>query len=490
MIIRTVLGLITKWLLVQPIHNGLIDKCRREDLIFYKRNSICNLLDLQDFNILRFSVACYFFLLIFIIFSKRTSSMKNKLNGYVAAVVPVNIFIHVKRKFTAVIFAIIADERLRIVNQVINETSVKVDGVIVAYLLQTVEVFVIGVRFTIVNHSLCQSDFYPSDNDFNAANGTYMKRLFQYYVQSCILIVSLLDGLQTTLQALIDAVSSVGQDGSKQSEVLFPNLIRSFVIAILTACVIAVIQILVLLANIFRNFHFAAFFIAYLIWGYVLIALFTWIIYMAIDSSITYGSVRLIEKVLKLIIPVLLLLLLLLIFFKQYIDKILARFVFLQDYENILAIDNRRILMIFLYFNFFLDVFLVLISSIVSIIISIIGGILHMSRLDYSPMGRKVETFDAGFQAYCDSIHMEAAHRNPIMLTFSSSLYGCIKIKQHSVKHMIISTRANEELGKDYSSTAIKKLYLILILLRNPSLVVLRTHAFNRLKDKKNQNFK
>ncbi|CAF4749196.1 unnamed protein product [Rotaria socialis] len=401
--------------------------------------------------------------------------MKNKLNGYVAAVVPVNIFIHVKRKFTAVIFAIIADERLRIVNQVINETSVKVDGVIVAYLLQTVEVFVIGVRFTIVNHSLCQSDFYPSDNDFNAANGTYMKRLFQYY-----------DGLQTTLQALIDAVSSVGQDGSKQSEVLFPNL------QIFSGdnSEISKRNKEKYIDYGISNFHFAAFFIAYLIWGYVLIALFTWIIYMAIDSSITYGSVRLIEKVLKLIIPVLLLLLLLLIFFKQYIDKILARFVFLQDYENILAIDNRRILMIFLYFNFFLDVFLVLISSIVSIIISIIGGILHMSRLDYSPMGRKVETFDAGFQAYCDSIHMEAAHRNPIMLTFSSSLYGCIKIKQHSVKHMIISTRANEELGKDYSSTAIKKLYLILILLRNPSLVVLRTHAFNRLKDKKNQNFK
>ncbi|CAF4589862.1 unnamed protein product [Rotaria socialis] len=401
--------------------------------------------------------------------------MKNKLNGYVAAVVPVNIFIHVKRKFTAVIFAIIADERLRIVNQVINETSVKVDGVIVAYLLQTVEVFVIGVRFTIVNHSLCQSDFYPSDNDFNAANGTYMKRLFQYYgIGQNLIIIQLLTDIPQyicwsyvviKLPMLLQIFSGDNSEISKRNKEKYIDYGIS-------------------------NFHFAAFFIAYLIWGYVLIALFTWIIYMAIDSSITYGSVRLIEKVLKLIIPVLLLLLLLLIFFKQYIDKILARFVFLQDYENILAIDNRRILMIFLYFNFFLDVFLVLISSIVSIIISIIGGILHMSRLDYSPMGRKVETFDAGFQAYCDSIHMEAAHRNPIMLTFSSSLYGCIKIKQHSVKHMIISTRANEELGKDYSSTAIKKLYLILILLRNPSLVVLRTHAFNRLKDKKNQNFK
>ncbi|CAM2700483.1 unnamed protein product [Rotaria socialis] len=379
--------------------------------------------------------------------------MKNKLNGYVAAVVPVNIFIHVKRKFTAVIFAIIADERLRIVNQVINETSVKVD----------------------VNHSLCQSDFYPSDNDFNAANGTYMKRLFQYYgIGQNLIIIQLLTDIPQyicwsyvviKLPMLLQIFSGDNSEISKRNKEKYIDYGIS-------------------------NFHFAAFFIAYLIWGYVLIALFTWIIYMAIDSSITYGSVRLIEKVLKLIIPVLLLLLLLLIFFKQYIDKILARFVFLQDYENILAIDNRRILMIFLYFNFFLDVFLVLISSIVSIIISIIGGILHMSRLDYSPMGRKVETFDAGFQAYCDSIHMEAAHRNPIMLTFSSSLYGCIKIKQHSVKHMIISTRANEELGKDYSSTAIKKLYLILILLRNPSLVVLRTHAFNRLKDKKNQNFK
>ncbi|CAM4739619.1 unnamed protein product [Rotaria magnacalcarata] len=360
MIIITVLGLITKRLLLQSIHNELCDKYKREDLIFYKINSICNLLDLQDFNILTFSAACWF-LLILIIFSKRITFLKNKLNGYVAPVVPVDFFIHVKRKFTAVIFAIIADELLRIVNQVINGTSVKVDGVIVVYLLQIVEVFVIGVRyypilsaiymdsilslvcatfyawfdfsFTTVNHSLCQSDFYSSDNDFKATNGSYIKRLFQYYgtgqnliiiqllmdipryicwsyvvmklyqyFQSCILIVPLLDGLQTTLQALIDAVSSVGQDGSKQSEVLFPNLIRSFVTAILTACVRTVIQILVILANIRRNLfqifsgddskilkrnkekyidcgignvHFVDFIIGYLIWGYVLITLFT-----------------------------------------------------------------------------------------------------------------------------------------------------------------------------------------------------------------------
>jgi len=86
--------------------------------------------------------------------------------------------------------------------------------------------------------------------------------------------------------------------------------------------------------------------------------------------------------------------------------------------------------MIFLFFNFFLDSFLGFMSSIVSIIKSVSGGYLYMSRLDYSPLGRKLETSDAGFSAYCGFIHLEAVHRNPIMLVVASYLYSRMKAKQ------------------------------------------------------------
>ena len=70
------------------------------------------------------------------------------------------------------------------------------------------------------------------------------------------------------------------------------------------------------------------------------------------------------------------------------------------------------------------------ILSIIRISMSIIGGCLYMCRLDYSPLGRKLEVMDAGFSAYCGFIHLEAMHRNPIMLAVASYLYGRMKAKQ------------------------------------------------------------
>ncbi|CAF2333515.1 unnamed protein product [Rotaria sp. Silwood2] len=661
MLIITVAGLTVKWSLLQSIHNELVNKYKRADLLFYERNSICNIVDLEDFNMLTFPVAC-FFILIFIIFSKRTSCMKKKLNGYIAPIVPIDFYVHIKRKFAAVVFAIIADELLDIINQVINGNTSQDQGVIVVYLLRILKVLFIGFRYypvlsavyidsiltlacatlyawfdfsvSIVYQGLCQSDFYPSDDNFDETNGTDIARLFEYYgtgsnliiiqlftdipryicwsyviiklpmllinkistiiknknedqfkrlhltreekillhsstvhsvetlyvrnlfrpinqrttsrlflarlipkfiyqwrddfrfssrilcvysstflllffmtVQACILVIPYLDELQYSLQQLIDQISTLNNQQNKQSEFPLPNFVRPYLIAILTALIVTIIQLLVLLTNIRRNlcqifrgddseipkrnkskyldystgnFHFAGFFIGYLIWGYVLIALFALITYISIDAFITFGSVKLLEKILKIVIPILLLILL-----KIYLNKLLARYVFLQHYGDILAINNRRILMIFLFFNFFLDSFLGFVSSIIRIIKSIVSGYLYMSRLDYSPMGRKLETLDAGFSAYCGFIHMEAVHRNPIMLVVASYLYSRMKAKQYVTKNLMMMTENVRKNAKDYSSKAVQKWHLAVLLLRNPSLVFLRKHALSQIKNKK-----
>ncbi|CAF0739179.1 unnamed protein product [Rotaria sordida] len=661
MLIITAAGLTVKWSLLQPIHNELVNKYKRADLLFYERNSICNIIDLEDFNMLTLPVAC-FFMLIFIIFSKRTSCMKKKLNGHVAPIVPIDFYTHIKRKFAAVVFAIIADELLDIVNQVINGNTSKEEGVIVVYLLRILKVLFIGFRYypvlsavyidsiltltcailyawldfsvSIVYQGLCQSDFYPSDDNFDETNGTDIVRLFEYYgtgqnliiiqlftdipryicwsyviiklpmllinkisttikhknkdqfkrlhltreekillhssavhsvemsyvrnlfrpinqrstsrlflarlipkfiyqwrddfrfssrilcvyastclvlffitVQACILVVPYLDELQNSIQQLIDQISISSNQQNKQSEFPLPNFVRPYIIAILTALIVTMIQLLILLTNIRRNlfqifrgddseipkrdkskylsystgnFHFAGFFIGYLIWGYALIALFALIIYISIDAFITFGSVKFLEKILKLIIPILLLIL-----FKTYLNKLLARYVFLQYHGDILAINNRRVLMIFLYFNFFLDSFLGFISSIIRIIKSIVGGCLYMSRLDYSPMGRKLETLDAGFSAYCGFIHMEAVHRNPIMLVVASYLYSRMKAKQYVTKNLMMMMKNDRKSSKDYSSKVVQKWHLVILLLRNPSLVFLRKHALSQIENKK-----
>jgi hypothetical protein len=326
--------------------------------------------------------------------------------------------------------------------------------------------------------------------------------LYFMTIQTIVQVVPYLGGIQTGLQQLIDQFTS-------PDEFPLPNFTRCYIIAILTAFIVTTIQLFVLLTNIRRNlcqifrndnteipkrnpsrytnysagnFHFAGYFIGYLIWGFILTAVFAFIIYVCIDAFITYGSVKFLETILKKIIPILLL-----IFFKQYLNDLLARYVFLQHYGNILAINNRRLLMIFLYFNFFLDAFLGFISSIIRIIKSIIGGFLYMSRLDYSPLGRKLETLDAGFSAYCGFIHIEAVHRNPLMLAVASYLYGRVKAKQYTTNNLML--RKNEGIiCKDYSTKAIRKWHLAVLLLRYPSLVFFRKNALLQVEKKNVEN--
>ena len=108
----------------------------------------------------------------------------------------------------------------------------------------------------------------------------------------------------------------------------------------------------------------------------------------------------------------------------------------LYECGDVLALNNRRILMIFIYFNFFLDAFLGVVTAIVRLIESILGTIFYMCRLDYAPLGRKLEHFDSGFSSYCGFIHIECSHRHPVMLVFVSHLFNEIKTQQYIDTHM------------------------------------------------------
>jgi cytochrome c oxidase subunit IV len=208
-----------------------------------------------------------------------------------------------------------------------------------------------------------------------------------------------------------------------------------------------------------ENIHFGGYLIGYVLWGYILIAVFAMIVGVIVDIVITYGMVKFAESVLKIIIPPILFAI-----FQYYMNKILAQYVFLQQGGDVLSINHRRILMVFLYFNFFLDAFLGFISSILRIIKTTIAGIVYMCRLDYSSMGRKLETFDAGFSAYCGFMHTECAHRHPVLLYFSSLL-----VREYLYKGQ--TTRC---------SKARRRWYLAVFLLKNPTLIYRRKRFFIR----------
>ncbi|CAF1009083.1 unnamed protein product [Adineta ricciae] len=348
--------------------------------------------------------------------------------------------------------------------------------------------------------------------------------LYFVAIQACVRVIPQLQFVQKLVQSILDAISIIAiaspsgdteeaqVDTSNKvidsltSNFPVPGLTRPYIVAVFMTLSIITTQLLVMLANIRRNLfqsfrgddseiprrqrsryisyaagniHFAGYFIGYLIWGFILAAVFSALICIAVDAFITFGSVRLVEKILKIIIPSLLFIL-----FKQYLNKLLAQYVFLQHQGDVLALNNRRILMIFIYFNFFLDAFLGFISSIMRLVKSVVGGIVYMCRLDYSPLGRKLETMDGGFSAYCGFIHTECAHRHPVMLVFVSHLYTQIKLKQWAVEERQfddLSKDAKSPMKSNHSSRYARKWKLLVFLVRNPTIVFFRKAFLNQL---------
>jgi hypothetical protein len=164
----------------------------------------------EEFNMFTFPIAC-FLVLLFIVTTKRKSSQENSYcYGYFAIPIPLDFFAHVKRTFAAVIFAVVADELSNLVNQFINRNSSSADeGVIVTYILQIVQVLVIGfhyypilaavyinTRFTLICATLyawfdfsitiafngvCRNNYYSTNDDYNKTEGSGTIFYLDYY---------------------------------------------------------------------------------------------------------------------------------------------------------------------------------------------------------------------------------------------------------------------------------------------------------------------
>ncbi|CAF2102485.1 unnamed protein product [Rotaria magnacalcarata] len=321
--------------------------------------------------------------------------------------------------------------------------------------------------------------------------------IFFLTTQLCVRLTPTINQVQEICQRLVDfmsAVTSASDDDlenneNQPSDFPLPNFVRPFLVAFITAACIIIIQLLVMLAGIRRNllqayrgddseiprrvssanvnyvtgtFHFAGYLIGYVIVGYIFLAVFLFIIIMSIDAFITYGSVKFLESILRIIVPTSLL-----VIFKIYLNKFLSKYIFLQYHGDVLSINNRRVFMVFIYFNFFLDAFLGFIASILRILRSIVGGIIYMCRLDYSPLGRKLESIDAGFSAYCGFIYVECAHRHPVLLYFVSHLLR---------GHLYPAT--TQRLSK-----AKHKWHLAIFLSNNPTLIYRRKRFLIRLQE-------
>ena len=82
--------------------------------------------------------------------------------------------------------------------------------------------------------------------------------------------------------------------------------------------------------------------------------------------------------------------------------------IFLKKNTKILALDNFRAFNVFLYFNFFFDFFIGIISALIRLVQAVIFSILMMPRIAYSFFGRYLEKMDSGYSSYMGYLYMEA----------------------------------------------------------------------------------
>ena len=238
------------------------------------------------------------------------------------------------------------------------------------------------------------------------------------------------------------------------------------------------------------SFNYAGYAVTYTCWGYLILFLFLTFIctqlttlysVTTLTNPTTASLQTLVQNTtssLTLFFIIVLLPFLFSIFLVNLINKLLSRcaakFCFLQKNSKLFALKNRRLFGFFLYYKFFYDCFMGIASCLTRMFKSILFGILFMSRLDYSFMGRNLERMDSAFMSYVGFLHWEAHHTNPILISFCQLLKKLVKQKETAT---MIKGSMKKKQDKLFSKTRIlNRWYLFRILSKNPHLIEYRKH--------------
>ncbi len=199
---------------------------------------------------------------------------------------------------------------------------------------------------------------------------------------------------------------------------------------------------------------FLRFFVGYLVWGFLIIYLFTVLIGVVIIILRIFVGDALFGQLLLKIVPAITV-----IIFKRVLNIVTTRIVFLNRKSKILALDNFRAFNVFLYFNFYFDCFMGVISAIIRLVRALLISIFmlpsknfftrssvhsikdntcqtfNIKGLSYSFLGRHWERMDNAYACYSGFLHMESS-KNLI----SSSIK--FNLKEHLM--LIISQSAHK----------------------------------------------
>ncbi|KAL4220305.1 hypothetical protein ACF0H5_020712 [Mactra antiquata] len=162
------------------------------------------------------------------------------------------------------------------------------------------------------------------------------------------------------------------------------------------------------------SMRYAGYQVAYIAWGFVLHFVILFLLSLAICVIITMIQNDFYQWMLAILAtawPAAVMTIIILM-----TQTLLAKFAFLQENGNLLAINNRRWLFCLSFFLFFYNIFVGFLSCLLRIIKSIAIGASFLPRLDNSALPRRFQMFDPGFANYVGFIHVECAHTHPVML--------------------------------------------------------------------------
>ncbi|XP_060070864.1 receptor for retinol uptake stra6-like [Ylistrum balloti] len=180
--------------------------------------------------------------------------------------------------------------------------------------------------------------------------------------------------------------------------------------------------------------RYAGYQVAYIGWGYFVQIIVLFVVSIVIASVVImfqFGIGGWIIDKIHAVWPVLLTTLVV-----NIMQLLMARCVFLQKRGEFLALNNRRLFFVVVYFMFFYNIFLGLVSCLLRILKAIAIGAFFLPRLDHSTLPRRFQWFDPGFAAYCGFMYVESEHTNPVAITFIKML----KIETLKTKELAAGT--------------------------------------------------
>ncbi|XP_071157759.1 stimulated by retinoic acid gene 6 protein-like [Mytilus edulis] len=112
------------------------------------------------------------------------------------------------------------------------------------------------------------------------------------------------------------------------------------------------------------------------------------------------------------------------------------------DVQRVIAVKNRKLFSVLMYFMFFFHVIIGFLTCIRRILLGGAIGILTLARIDRSLLPRGFEQLDSGYKSYVGLIMLELYHRNPILIVFCEELRQTLMVKDKR-KFISLETQGN-----------------------------------------------